>query len=297
MIPLVKAFQVGDLVVHQLSDGLTNGQRQSWFTGFDPAIWAPVVGVPGLETEFVVNFGPFLITGDGHNTLVDSGLGHEMGAAMAVGGGELLQRLEEVGLTPPDIDHVVQTHLHSDHCGWLADLDGQVVFPRAEVFLNRNEFAYWTTALSHDDPMSPFVRSQLEPVQDAGLLRLFDGDHRVSDTLTCIFTPGHTPGHVSVHVSGGSDEVLLMGDVIHHPVHFEHNEWLPAIDQDPEESVRSRRRMCDLAIERGALVTAPHMPPLTLGRLIRGADGTSVEYIAVETPDGWSRSGSAPRDA
>lgn len=287
-----KAFQVGDLIVHQVSDALVAGSRQSWFAGVDPAVWVPRVGVPGQDWEFPINFGAFLVQGDGHVTLIDTGIGSDQAGGLidgASGRGRMMETLMQLGVAATDVDQIVQTHMHADHCGWLTEENGELTFPNATVYLHRREFEYWSTSAADGDPMCRYVRQQIAPVQNAGLLHLFEeAAYSVAPSLTCLFSPGHTPGHISVLIDGGASKALLLGDVAHHPIHLECHDWLPEIDLDPEESTRSRARMCDIAIEYDALVTAPHMPPLTLGRLRRRADG-SVEYLAVATPDGWCR--------
>jgi glyoxylase-like metal-dependent hydrolase (beta-lactamase superfamily II) len=57
-----------------------------------------------------------------------------------------LDRLAAVGFQPQDIDLVVCTHLHHDHCGWNTQLrDGKWVptFPDARYILRQEEFDRW----------------------------------------------------------------------------------------------------------------------------------------------------------
>src|SRR5207247_10329722 len=54
--------------------------------------------------------------------LVDTGLGErlserELATYKVDPRGGLSARLEEIGLTPEDVTHVILTHLHFDHCG------------------------------------------------------------------------------------------------------------------------------------------------------------------------------------
>lgn len=289
MTRLSGTFRVGDLTVHQISDGASSGPRQSWFTGIDPSVWAPALGVGGADWLFPVNFGGFVVTGDGHVTLVDTGFGAPArGRDGMEGGGQMLDRLAELGIRPEDVDRVAQTHLHSDHCGWLIEDDGgPPTFPNADVYVHEQELAYWTTEASAADPMQAFVQSRIDPVRTADRVRTFDREFPLSDHITLLPTPGHTPGHTSLLLASEGQHALLLGDVAHHPIHLERHDWLPQIDLDPPESIRSRRRMAELAVERNALVTAPHMPVLTLGRVLRSGEGFA--YQAVQTPDGWNR--------
>src|SRR4051812_41748419 len=67
---------------------------------------------------------------------------------------DYLDRLAAVGVTPDDVDVVVLTHLHPDHCGGSTRLvDGRWVptFPRARHLVARTEFA-WLEALHDQGP-------------------------------------------------------------------------------------------------------------------------------------------------
>jgi glyoxylase-like metal-dependent hydrolase (beta-lactamase superfamily II) len=284
MARLVGSFHVGSLTVHQLSDGAEMGRRGSWFHEIDPAVWAPVVGVTGPDALFPVNYGGFAITGDGHVTLIDTGFGPPgLGRAGLQGGGQMMERLADVGIAPGDVDLVVQTHLHSDHCGWLIREDGRTLgFPNATVYLHDKELDYWTSAASDQNPMSAFVRTRIEPLRAGDGIRTFDREFPLSAAVTVLPTPGHTPGHSSVLVTSEGENALLLGDVAHHPIHLEHHDWLPRIDMDPRESIRSRARVSALAVKANAVVTAPHMPILTLGRLRRVGGG--YRWVGLESP-------------
>jgi glyoxylase-like metal-dependent hydrolase (beta-lactamase superfamily II) len=284
MTRLSGSFRIGTLTIHQLSDGAERARRASWFNGIDPSIWAPVVGVSGADALFPVNYGGFVITGDGHVTLIDTGFGSPARTRRELeGGGQMIERLSEIGVGRNDVDLVVQTHLHSDHCGWLVCDDGVTLgFPNATVHVHESEVAYWMSGASDNNGMSPFVRSRLAPVRAAGRLSTFDGEFAVSAAVTAVPTPGHTPGHSSVLVASNGAYALLLGDVAHHPVHLEHHDWLPRIDLDPSDSILSRAKMAALAAERDALVTAPHMPILTLGRVRRVGDG--YRYLPERRP-------------
>lgn len=281
---LIGSFSVGALTIHQLSDGAEQAPRATWFTGIDPAVWAPAVGVSGPDALFAVNYGGFAVTGDGHLTVIDTGFGAPGRMRVGLeGGGGMLERLAEAGIGAGDVDGIVQTHLHSDHCGWLLREDGRTLtFPNATVYLHERELAYWTTAASDGDPMAPFARGRIEPIRAAGRVRTFDREFAITPSISALPTPGHTPGHSSVLVTSAGEHALLLGDVAHHPIHLIHHDWLPRIDLDPAESVRSRGRMAALAVERDAIVVAPHMPILTLGRLRRVGGG--YEYVKVRPP-------------
>jgi glyoxylase-like metal-dependent hydrolase (beta-lactamase superfamily II) len=270
---LIAGFDVGEARVTMVSDGVSMAPRgPSWFTGIDPAEWMPVVGVDSPEALFPVNFGAFLIQHRGTTTLVDSGFG-ELAANNADmdGGGGMLERLASIGVEPADVDRIIQTHLHADHCGWLvrSTKDPEPVFPRAEVVIHADEVAYWRSDAAEDNLAPAYTRARLDAVAEAGLLVEIDGSENADECIEIVPTPGHTPGHVSVIVRSGGETAFLLGDVAHHCVHFEKHSWLQNYDVDPPTSIATRGRMAAMAVEEDALVTAPHLPALTLVRLER----------------------------
>jgi N-acyl homoserine lactone hydrolase len=48
----------------------------------------------------------------------------------------IVNRLKEIGLTPDDIDYVVQSHLHFDHAGGLR------FFPWAKILVHQDEYRF-----------------------------------------------------------------------------------------------------------------------------------------------------------
>lgn len=269
-------FRVGSATIHHLSDGIAFGPRQSWFHGIPEDEWMPALGLSDPATPFPLNFGFFVVESGGTVTLVDSGFGAE---AERVGGlragNEFLTRLSEIGIAPGDVDHVVQTHLHPDHCGGLVQdtLDGPVLtFPRALVHVHEAEIAHWTGVETDEHFMAPYVRSRIEPVASAGLLRTFAETTAIAPGVTAVPLTGHTPGHAVALVADAGDTCILAGDLVHHPVHFRYHAWHHNLDVDPARHTAARGTLCELAASLEAIVTAPHMPVLTLGRITRDAD-------------------------
>ncbi|TMR00331.1 MBL fold metallo-hydrolase [Actinomadura soli] len=272
-------IKIGRTRVSHVSDGVARGPRRYWFTGADPAEWMPAVGVTEPDAPFTVTFGGFVVTGDGHVTVVDAGYGHRAHEIPGLAGaGGMPAAMAALGIEPGDVDQVVLTHLHADHCGWLTkDDEGSLTFPDATVLVHEREFAYWTSdevdAIAFNGKVSGEVRARLRAVKDAGRLHTYEGELRLSDAMTVLPTHGHTPGHVSVMVADGGEAAILAGDVHHHPVHVDHPCWLPSVEYAPAESTRSRERVAALAADRNAKILAPHFPVPTIVNVDRTPDG------------------------
>lgn len=281
MSRLSQAFRVGALEVVALSDGAPDRALGGFFNKIAASEWTKAIGITDPEQPVPFNFGAFLVRGDGRTIMIDSGYGPPGRSLGVPGGGELLARLSEIGVSRGAVDVVVHTHLHPDHCGWDLDPDagGAPTFPNATVYVSQVELDYWTGAATDANPMAGAARTAMETLGKAGRVTTFSGEHPVSASLTMVPTPGHTPGHCSVMLASQGEHLLILGDVAHHPVHLEHHDWLPAVDVDPAESQRSRARMAALAADRNAVVTGGHFPILTLGRVRRVDTGYRWEAL------------------
>lgn len=275
MSRLIESFRVGDLEITALSDGAPDRALGGFFHGVPVEEWTKALGLAGPEELVPFNMGAFLVRGDGHVTLVDSGLGIRARQMGIPAGGELPLRLAEAGVRPEDVDTVVHTHLHFDHCGW--DVDGAngnaPMFPNADVYVSEKELSYWFDPANDGKPQVADIRPNISPVRDAGRVKTFEGEYAVSGALTMIPTPGHTPGHCSVLLASAGAHLLILGDAAHHPKHLEHHDWIPQVDIDPAQSRQSRAKVASLAADRDALVTGGHFPILTLGRVRREGEG------------------------
>lgn len=157
----------------------------------------------------------YIRTGTRH-ILVDSGVGvpeatlahhHPMSQGPAERPAAALARL---GVKPEDIDTVINTHLHWDHCS------NNDLFPNATIYAQRVELQYAIAPLplhawAYDAIEYESARVVLPPFL-RGRLTLIEGDLEVAPGVTIIFTPGHTPGSQSVVVRGEKQTYLIAGD-------------------------------------------------------------------------------------
>ena len=286
MSRLFEKFTVGNQEIIALSDGAPERALGGFFNGVDPALWTAALGIAGPDEGVPFNFGTFLISGGGRNVLVDSGFGAPAKAMGILGGGELDLRLAEAGVKPGEITDVIHTHLHGDHIGWNvvkgADGADTISFPNATYHVAARELEYWLNGAPKDDDRTKTAAYHTVPIQAAGHIKTFDGDVEVLPGISAVATPGHTPGHTSFIVSSAGAEVLIVGDAAHHPVHFEHHDWIPGVDLDPAESTRSRGKISALAADRGAMVTGGHFPILTLGYVRRVEGGYRWEGVGAK---------------
>jgi len=268
---LSATFKVGNVSVAALSDAATEMPLPGFFDEVPDEEWTSALGIDTPGTSVPFNFGSFLLRGSGRTVLLDTGFGEQGPYAEAKGAAGLLDRIRDLGVGLDDIDAVIHTHLHFDHVGWNTVTEGGervLTFRNAVWRVSEEEINWWDGGAAQPHPnYEHILRDVFDPIVGHGKVESFSGERLVEPFLTSIPTPGHTPGHTSFLLSSAGEHLLLVGDAAHHPEHLVHHDWVPAVDNDPRETTRSRRRIVDLAIEKDAMVTGGHFPILTIGKL------------------------------
>lgn len=198
------------------------------------------------DAEWVLHFHCYLLLAAGRTILVDAGIGgvDSPAASWAPVPGRLVAELAAVGVEPADVDAVVITHMHSDHAGGCV-AGGVPVFPNARHLIQRAELD-WVSG--------PVREHVVTPLGD--LVEVVAGDAEPYPGIGLLHTPGHTPGHQCVEVG----DLVISGDVLHHPVQLGDPTITYVYDEDPAEAVRSREAV--LARAR-VLATAHFAEPFT----------------------------------
>jgi glyoxylase-like metal-dependent hydrolase (beta-lactamase superfamily II) len=166
----------------------------------------------------------------------------------------LVAALGEVGIVVGDVDTVVLTHLHEDHCGGVVDGSGSPVFPEARHVVQAVEIA--SLRAESDRTIWSFA---VEPLLGAGLLDEVNGRVALTSGVTVVPTPGHTAGHQSVVVTAGDDEVIVTGDVLVHAVQLANPDVAYRSEADQAVAAETRRRMLDDAQARGSRLATAHL--------------------------------------
>ncbi|MCX6023305.1 MAG: MBL fold metallo-hydrolase [Chloroflexi bacterium] len=172
---------------------------------------------------------------------------------------DLIANLGRLGVTPEDVDIVINTHLHSDHCGGNTRIvAGEPVptFPRAEYLVQRAE---WDDALAPNErTRATYFAENLAPLQERGLVRLLDGPAAVTAEVFCEPAPGHTRGHQAVWIRSRGKAAVCIGDMAQFRVQLERPVWTSAYDTAPLTSLETKKDLLRRAHDEGALVFFVH---------------------------------------
>jgi glyoxylase-like metal-dependent hydrolase (beta-lactamase superfamily II) len=138
--------------------------------------------------------------------LVETGMGNKLSDRMVKFYGQpaqLLASLAAGGVAPEDIDIVINTHLHFDHCGWnTVRKDGKIVptFPRAKYYAPEGEWEY-ARRPSERDAIS-YIPDNYDPLVQSGQMMLLKGGEEIVPGISVKTFPGHTAHMHAVIVNG-----------------------------------------------------------------------------------------------
>lgn len=266
-------MQIGDVTLRTVSDGLFWEDGAGLFGLVPRVLWRRIVE-PDARNRIPLQTHCLLIETDRQRILVDTGCGDKLAETKRsqmglTGERRLLNSLQAIGVGPCDIDLVINTHLHFDHCGGNTFYDErgklQPTFPRATYCVQRLELA--DAQFPNERTRSAYDPRDIEPLERAGQLRVLWGDTWLAEGVRVEVTPGHTRAHQCVVIESGDEVAVYLGDLAPWPIHLQRLAWVPAYDVEPLVSIETKRRLARWAVNRRALLIFDHHPELVAGYL------------------------------
>ena len=186
------------------------------------------------------------------------------------------KNLAAAGLDVADIDYVMCTHLHVDHVGWNTRLEnGRWIptFPKAKYLFAERELEFWTQRLLDSPESCPWVSDSVLPIVEAKRAQTIRSDHRLSDRVRLVPSPGHTIDHFCVQVGKPGQDALIAGDMIHSPLQARYPELGMLADYDSRLAGETRRRLLGQFCDSSTLMCIGHFPWPSLGRMTAWGEG------------------------
>ena len=266
-----------------LSDGVIKLDAGSVFGQVPKTAWENTIKVD-RQNRITLGLNCLLLQVCGKNVLVDTGFGSKDNdndkQTLGLVPSRLLKGLKGAGLTPRDINAVILSHLHFDHCGGCTRLDraGDLVptFPKATYYVQRE---CWEDAGSPNERCQGAHRTEnFLPIEERSQLELIDGDTEIFPGLNVIVTGGHARGHQMVLFNHGGERVVFLGDII--PTHHHLNlPVISAFDYSPENTLEQKREILADAYGQGWLIVFSHGHDTKAGYLDRRGDNTYLKPV------------------
>jgi glyoxylase-like metal-dependent hydrolase (beta-lactamase superfamily II) len=268
-------FSIGEFECTAISDGpLAVGPATAMLRGAPPEDINQLLANHFLPTDNVVLQQNALVVNTGRQLLLfDTGMGTSKLFGPTTG--RLLANLEAAGIEASQIDAVILTHAHSDHC-WSISEAGRPNFPNAQVHLTQADWDFWTDeAKLGPGPLRDFVagtRTQLLPVREQ--LSFVAEGKEVAPGVIALSAPGHTVGHTAYVIASGSQSLVFTGDLVHHHLLMMQRPRLEfAFDTDPKQAVESRLKVLDMIAARRLPIMSYHFPFPGLGHVAKAGEG------------------------
>ena len=180
----------------------------------------------------------------------------------------LVLSLEKLGYQVEDIDLVVNTHLHFDHCGGNTSKNEKgedaPTFPKARYIIQKGEWEYALHPSERDK--SSYLEQNFLPLEKHGLLQLVDGNKEISEGVEIIVVPGHTSRHQCLKISTGGKVCFFLGDLVPTSAHVGLS-YIMSYDLFPQQTLENKRVYFEQAIEEDWILAFNHDPEHFFGKV------------------------------
>lgn len=262
---------LGDFELTLCSDGTYLLDGGAMFGVVPKTLWSKRTPVDDMN-RILLGLNTTIVQTGKHTVLIETGIGNKQSAKMREihRNQELLPAsLAAAGIRPEEIDVVLNTHLHFDHCGWNTTLhpDGTVTptFPNARYFAHAGEVAHGHLQLDRDKVS--YLSPNYDPLIASGQMTLLTTEGILANPeivpgVSVEEFPGHTAQMMGVHIEskghgGASEHACYIGDLIPTAHHLDPT-WVIAYDLDPVRCIAERKRFLGRAIPEKWTVLFTH---------------------------------------
>jgi len=254
-------LKLGNIELHIISAGRLLLDGGGMFGVIPRPIWEKKMQ-PDARNRITLSMNCLLIHAGGKHILVETGAGDKMNPKVrdiyGLDGPFLIEGLRAHDLRPEDINIVVNTHLHFDHCGGNTRVENdQVVptFPNAHYLVQADEFDHAMRPNERDK--ASYLPENYAPLGAAGMLTLLEGEHIVAPGVELIRVPGHTADMQCVKLEGGGKTAFFFADLVPTTAHLP-LPWIMGYDLYPMTTLENKKRWIPEAVREGWLALFAH---------------------------------------
>jgi glyoxylase-like metal-dependent hydrolase (beta-lactamase superfamily II) len=269
---------LGDFELSIFSDGTYPLDGGAFFGVVPKVMWSKKAVAD--ERNFVAaGLNSLLIRTGEQNILVETGAGDKLSEKMIKIYGQpakLLDNLAAGGVAPDDIDIVINTHLHFDHCGWnTVRRGGQVVatFPKAKYYVQEGEVLHGHE--QHIRDAVSYISENYDPLVQSGQMELLRGEREIAPGVSVKVFPGHTFHMQAVIVTSGGKTACYISDLIPTAAHIDPT-WVMAFDLSPIDTIDNRQRYYGEALPGKWLTVFTHGTDVPWAYIERDENGRLV---------------------
>jgi len=280
---------VGELELVVCTDGTYRLDGGAMFGVVPKTLWEKRAPADELN-RILLGLNTVVVRTGKHTVVIETGIGNKQSPKLREihQNQELLPHSLAAGrVDPAEVDVVINTHLHFDHCGWNTTLEavGSVrpTFPNARYFAHRGEVEHGRLQLDRD--AVAYLAPNYEPLVESGQMTLLSSDGikehpEIVPGISVELFPGHTRQLMAVHMEarshgGAVEHACYISDLIPTAAHLDPT-WVMGYDLDPLESIAQKKRFYQQAIPEKWLVLFTHDHATPMARLAVNEKGRPV---------------------
>jgi glyoxylase-like metal-dependent hydrolase (beta-lactamase superfamily II) len=279
-------MKFGDLEIFILNDGYFRLDGGAMFGVVPRPLWEKKCP-PDARNRIRLAMNCVLVRTAGQWVLIETGAGDKLEPKLRDiydlhGEPRLLEQLAAHGVQPADVDLVIDTHLHFDHCGWNTRIEnGRAVptFPNARYVVQRGELEHARQPNERD--RASYFNDNYLPVQEAGQFWLVDGECELAPGISVVCVPGHNRDMQCVRLTSGGRTAFCFVDLVPTTAHVPFP-WIMGYDLYPLTTLENKRKWIPQAAREGWLCIFTHDANVPAAYLREREGKYEVEPVKVE---------------
>jgi glyoxylase-like metal-dependent hydrolase (beta-lactamase superfamily II) len=263
-------MKLGDFDIWPLSDGTFRLDGGQMFGVVPKVLWEKKTPADS-RNRILMGLNCVLVRAGKRNVLIETGIGDKFDAKFqdiydVRKTTTLPAEIQRHGLALEDINLVINSHLHFDHCGWNTRRDGASVvptFPRARYYVQRGE---WEHALSPTErDRASYIEEFFEAAEPE--TEFLDGDQEVIPGIRVQVVPGHNRNIQCVWIESQGQQACFISDLVPTRWHLAYP-WIMSFDLYPLETLANKKRLLPQLVENETLVILPHDAEMPWAKLV-----------------------------
>jgi glyoxylase-like metal-dependent hydrolase (beta-lactamase superfamily II) len=274
---------LGDFELSIISDGTYYLDGGAFFGVVPKVLWERRVQADE-KNRITSGLNSLLIRTGEKNVLIETGIGNKLNEKQTKIHGnnpQLLDNLHKAGLAPEDIDIVINSHLHFDHCGWnTIRRNNEIVptFPKAKYYAQAGEYEHGQLQLDRD--RVSYLDENYGPLVRSGQMTLLRGDSEILPGIHSRIYSGHTANMQAILVESQGQTACYTGDLVPTTFHLDPT-WVMAFDLYPLETIENRKRLYSEALPNNWLLIFTHDPKTPMAHIRNNEEGKLTAQVIV----------------
>ena len=279
-------MRLGDLEFLILTDGTLRLDGGAMFGVVPKPMWEKKARADD-RNRILLSMNCLLIRAAGKNILVETGAGDKWDAKRrdiyAIDGAPRLpDQLTAHGVKPEEVDFVINTHLHFDHCGWntrLVDGKPRPTFSNARYVVQKRDFEHAKNPTERD--RASYILDNYLPVEAAGQWMLLEGEREIVPGVSVFPAPGHTPAMQCVRLEGGGKTAIFLADLVPTTAHIP-LAWIMGFDLFPLTTLENKKKWLPQIARNGWLALFAHDPVVRAAYLLDRNGALEPEPVDID---------------